>query len=236
MIHWINANRTLYIYWDILRIHQCGIYNNFILNETWRKNLPQEKKRHINFWNNSTLYLKKTYFVYAIRPKSPGILFFFSSSFSYEHTDARTYHRDSLSILHQQFFVDAAHLRTKKRKRKKINKFGILTKQSLKFTTGDARFIFIIMQIGQQTMAIRWKNDASLFISKYIFKFNENDINGKKREYFCCPKKKITFLLLLLFVGKYPKRHNGPNLIVIFLFFFFRYKISFTWYLYISNC
>lgn len=95
--------------------------------------------------------------------------FFSSSSFSYEHTDARTYHRDSLSILHQQFFVDAAHLRTKKRKRKKINKFGILTKQSLKFTTGDARFIFIIMQIGQQTMAIRWKNDASLFISKYIF-------------------------------------------------------------------
>lgn len=221
MIHWINANRTLYIYWDILRIHQCGIYNNFILNETWRKNLPQEKKRHINFWNNSTLYLKKTYFVYAIRPKSPGILFFFSSSFSYEHTDARTYHRDSLSILHQQFFVDAAHLRTKKRKRKKINKFGILTKQSLKFTTGDARFIFIIMQIGQQTMAIRWKNDASLFISKYIFKFNENDIKGKKREYFCCPKKKNYILVVVAVCWKISKTAQWPkfdrHFLVLFL-------------------
>lgn len=221
MIHWINANRTLYIYWDILRIHQCGIYNNFILNETWRKNLPQEKKRHINFWNNSTLYLKKTYFVYAIRPKSPGILFFFSSSFSYEHTDARTYHRDSLSILHQQFFVDAAHLRTKKRKRKKINKFGILTKQSLKFTTGDARFIFIIMQIGQQTMAIRWKNDASLFISKYIFKFNENDIKGKKREYFCCPKKKNNILVVVAVCWKISKTAQWPkfdrHFLVLFL-------------------
>lgn len=190
------------VFWDILRIHQWYT-QQLCLNGAWpEKKIVSQKRAQHQLWNNPKLYLKKTYLFCICR-------FSRNPLFAYERTHAKAFRTFfQLYVPHQPIFFGQHFCWPK------INKikFGIWTKQSLKFTVVQDFYL----------LPSRWLNKQCLFVIKpfngcpcpfWRIILSLADMNWMTKEIPNCPKDPVH----LLCFDRHP-----PVL-------FHRNKIAFDW-------